>query len=255
MRNGVAMAGRCLAVLLAAVPAVAFAGGGGPVALAGLDFDFLSVEAYIADHKAQYPLLLCRASLERANALAHGETARTVQAYEDLNDALDLYTRAFDVLSLLYAGLRAADAVASTAARVSARAGDYASLLADYGERVAGRDRVEPRDTIILAIGRDCIRDAVAEARSLCSSFTDLALYATGAQACTTATLAGTLDRIESSLERVARVVDRSYHSTLLYVRARTSAWKAGVTVRPRGTLADEAFSRWKGRFTNPFAG
>ena len=69
-------------------------------------FDVPSVEAYIHDHKNQRSLLLARATLEQSNALLHDYSKTANLNYKEINIELDKYTRAFDVIDILYQTLR-----------------------------------------------------------------------------------------------------------------------------------------------------
>ena len=75
-------------------------------ALAQWSFDVPSIEAYIADHKDQKSLLLARATLEQANTLLHGYSRDANVTYKEINVELDKYTRAFDVIDVMYQTLR-----------------------------------------------------------------------------------------------------------------------------------------------------
>ena len=86
-----------LTLMMLAMPAVV---------MAQLGFDVASVEAYIADHKNQRSLLLARATLEQSNNLLHEYSAKAAEDYKVLNFDLDKYTRAFDVIDVLYQSLR-----------------------------------------------------------------------------------------------------------------------------------------------------
>ena len=69
-------------------------------------FDIPSVEAYIYDHKEQRSLLLVRSTLEASNKLLHDYSSDANIGYKDINAQLDRYTRAFDVIDILYQTLR-----------------------------------------------------------------------------------------------------------------------------------------------------
>src|SRR5574344_595301 len=69
-------------------------------------FDVVSVEAYINDHKKQRSLLLARSTLEYSNKLLHEYSSKETTNYKDINVDLDKYTRAFDVIDVLYQSLR-----------------------------------------------------------------------------------------------------------------------------------------------------
>ena len=73
---------------------------------AQVTFDIVSVEAYIHDHKKQRSLLLARSTLEYSNKLLHEYSREEVGGYKELNVDLDRYTRAFDVIDVMYQSLR-----------------------------------------------------------------------------------------------------------------------------------------------------
>ena len=65
-------------------------------------FDVSSVEAYINDHKKQRSLLLARSTLEYSNQLLHDYSQKETGEYKTQNVELDKYTRAFDVIDVMY---------------------------------------------------------------------------------------------------------------------------------------------------------
>ncbi len=106
------------------------------------NFDIPVVEAYINDHKQQRSLLLARSTLELSNKLLHEYSSSAAVEYKELNIDLDKYTRAFDVIDVLYQSLRTSLNVYSTYNTVSDRIGDYKDLLDDYREKVLERERL-----------------------------------------------------------------------------------------------------------------
>ena len=95
-----------LLLLLAVLPTV--------VVKAQWNFDIPVVEAYINDHKQQRSLLLARSTLELSNQLLHEYSSDAAVEYKELNIDLDKYTRAFDVIDVLYQSLRTSLNVYST---------------------------------------------------------------------------------------------------------------------------------------------
>ena len=83
-------------------------------ALAQWGFDAVSVEAYINDHKKQRSLLLARSTLEYSNQLLHEYSSEEVGKYKELNVDLDKYTRAFDIIDVMYQSLSTVLNVKST---------------------------------------------------------------------------------------------------------------------------------------------
>ena len=108
------------------------------------NFDIVSVEAYINDHKQQRSLLLARSTLELSNQLLHEYSSEAAVDFKELNVDLDKYTKAFDVIDILYQSLRTSLNVYSTYNSVSDRVGDYKDLLDDYYTKVVERNRMEP---------------------------------------------------------------------------------------------------------------
>ena len=122
------------------------------IAKAQWTFDIVSVEAYINDHKKQRSLLLARSTLEYSNKLLHEYSRKEIGEYKELNVDLDRYTRAFDVIDVMYQSLRTVLNVKSTYTAVSDRIGDYKRLLEDFNERIVKRGRIDPGDAVMLAI-------------------------------------------------------------------------------------------------------
>ena len=227
------------AVLLALLPRVA---------QAQWTFDIVSVEAYINDHKKQRSLLLARSTLEYSNQLLHEYSRKEVGGYKELNVDLDRYTRAFDVIDVMYQSLRTALNVKSTYTAVSDRIGDYKRLLEDFNEKVVKRGRIDPADALIIKINELAIRDIAHDGEQLYRSVSDLVLYVTGAAACSTSDLLMVLEGVNRSLDDIERHLNRAYIETWRYIQVRIGYWKEKIyRTRSIREIADDAFGRWRG--------
>lgn len=217
-------------------------------------FDVASVEAYISDHKNQRSLLLARATLEQSNNLLHEYSAKAAEDYKVLNFDLDKYTRAFDVIDVLYQSLRTSMNVYSTYQTVSDRIGDYKNLLSDYNSKVLKRNKLALQDTIIIRISLRCIDRISAEGKSLYRSVSDLVLYATGAAACSTSDLMLVLENINTSLDNIKKLLNAAYFDTWRYIQVRIGYWKESIyTPRSRSLIIEDAFGRWWQSGLNPY--
>ena len=216
------------------------------IAKAQWTFDIVSVEAYINDHKKQRSLLLARSTLEYSNKLLHEYSREEIGEYKELNVDLDRYTRAFDVIDVMYQSLRTVLNVKSTYTAVSDRIGDYKRLLEDFNERIVKRGRIDPGDVVILAINEKAIRDIADDGKQLYKSVSDLVLYATGAAECSTSDLLLVLEAVNTSLDDIERHLNRAYIETWRYIQVRIGYWKAKI-YRPKvKEIIDGAFGRWR---------
>ena len=216
------------------------------VAQAQWTFDIVSVEAYINDHQKQRSLLLARSTLEYSNKLLHEYSRKEVGEYKELNLDLDRYTRAFDVIDVMYQSLRTVLNVKNTYNSVSDRIGDYKDLLEDFNEKILKRGRIEPSDALILTINEKALNDIVHDGKQLYKSVSDLVLYATGAAACSTSDLLVVLEAINISLDDIERHLNRAYIETWRYIQVRIGYWKAKI-YRPKvKEIIDGAFGRWR---------
>lgn len=216
-------------------------------------FDFVSVEAYINDHKKQRSLLLARSTLELSNQLLHEYSSGATVEYKTLNVDLDKYTRAFDVVDVLYQSLRTSLNVYSTYNTVNDRITDYKNLLEDYKEKVLDRNKIAVSDTIIISVNLRCIQKIADEGQHLYRSVSDLVLYATGAAACSTSDLLLVLESINTSLDNIERHLNRSYFETWRYIQLRMGYWKEAVyRTKTKRQLIDNAFGRWREAGLNP---
>ena len=217
-------------------------------------FDVGTVEAYITDHKNQRSLLLARATLEQSNKILHGYSADAAKDYKELNFDLDKYTRAFDIIDLLYQSLRTSMNVYSTYNTISDRIIDYKKMLSEYNEKVLKRNRMELADTIIIKISYRCIDRISKEGQNLYRSVSDLLLYATGAAACSTADLMLVLESINTGLDNIRFLLNSAYFDTWRYIQVRIGYWKESVYLpKSRSLLLEGAFKRWRESGLNPY--
>ena len=224
------------------------------IAKAQWTFDIVSVEAYINDHKKQRSLLLARSTLEYSNKLLHEYSRKEIGEYKELNVDLDRYTRAFDVIDVMYQSLRTVLNVKSTYTAVSDRIGDYKKLLEDFNERIVKRGRIDPGDAVILAINEKAIRDIANDGEQLYKSVSDLVLYATGAVACSTSDLLLVLESINQGLDNIERHLNKAYFETWRYIQLRMGYWKESIYIaKDKSQIANEAFRRWRDSGLNPY--
>lgn len=210
-------------------------------------FDVGTVEAYINDHKQQRSLLLARSTLEHSNKLLHEYSREETVKYKELNADLDKYTRAFDIIDVMYQSLRTALNVRSTYQGISDRISDYKAMLEDFNEKVIKRKHIELADTLILSINAEAIRMIAREGEYLYKSVSDLVLYATGAAACSTSDLLMVLNGINCSLDNIEKHLNRACFETWRYIQVRIGYWKEKVyRTKTKRELVDDAFGRWR---------
>lgn len=211
------------------------------------NYDYGSVEAYINDHKQQRSLLMARATLEYGNQLLHEESAESAVDYKEVNFDLDKYTRAFDIIDIIYQSARAAVNVYHAYDDVKESLEGYKELLEDFNDKIVERGKIETSDTMLLSINYRAIRSMADEGEYLYRSVYDLVLYCSGAAACTTADILVLMENINTSLERLRMLVKNAYLATLRYVQLRTGFWKGKIYhSKTMQQLLDDAFSRWK---------
>ncbi len=211
-------------------------------------FDVPSVEAYINDHKQQRSLLLARSTLEYSNKLLHEYSRKEVGGYKELNVDLDKYTRAFDVIDVMYQTLRTALNAKNTYRTVSDRIGDYKKMLEEFNDKVLKRGQPEWTDLQIITINAQAIEDIAREGEQLYKSISDLVLYAMGAAACSTSDLLMVFEAVNMSLDSIERHLNRAYFETWRYIQVRIGYWKSKIyRSKTRQEIIDGAFGRWRG--------
>ena len=210
-------------------------------------FDFVSVEAYIEDHKTQRSLLLVRSTLEASNKLLHDYSSTANVEYKELNVELDKYTRAFDIIDILYQSLRTSLNIYTTYETVTDRIGDYKNMLNDFNEKCLSRGDIVSTDTLLISINRKAIQKIAEEGENLYRSVSDLILYATGAAACSTSDLLLVLNSINTSLDNIRTHLNKAYFDTWRYIQVRIGYWKRQVyRAKTKQEIVNDAFGRWR---------
>lgn len=210
------------------------------------NFDVTSIEAYIQDHKDERSMLLARSTLEASNKLLHELVSEEADDYRAVNTDLNKYTRAFDIIDLLYQSLRTVLNVRSTYENVKDRLDDMRDLLDRYNDRILERGRIETADTALLHILERGIASFADDVQGIYRSFSDLVLYASGAAACSTADLMSVVTEINNALETLNRHVNRTYYESWRFIQLRTGYWKRTI-YRSKTTreMAESALKRW----------
>ena len=211
-------------------------------------FDIVSVEAYINDHKEQRSLLLVRSTLEASNKLLHDYSSDANIDYKDINAQLDRYTRAFDVIDILYQTLRTSLNVYNTYETVSDRISDYKDMLQNFNKKCLERGNIVSTDTLIITINARALAKIADEGDNLYRSVSDLVLYATGAAACSTSDLLLVLNSINQSLDNIKKHLNKAYFDTWKYIQVRIGYWKRQVyRAKTKQEIINDAFGRWRG--------
>ena len=217
------------------------------IVTAQMGFDYTAVESYIRDHKNQRSLLITRATLEYGNQLLHEYSKDKTIEYKELNFNLDKYTRAFDIIDIIYQSVRLGMNVYSTYDQVSERLRGYRKLLEEFNEKIIERGKISLADTHLLSVNYKAIQRITKECEQLYKSVYDLVLYATGVAACSTADLMTVLESINTSLDRIRELVNKAYLSTWNYVKVRTGYWKEKVYLtKTKQEMIEDAFGRWR---------
>lgn len=217
-------------------------------AKAQVGFDAVSIEAYIKDHKQQRSLLLVRSTLEASNKLLHDYSGDANIGFRDINKELDKYTRAFDVIDILYQSLRTSLNVYSTYENVSDKVGDYRKMLNDFRKKCLERGSIMSTDTLIITINTKALARIADEGDNLYRSVSDLLLYATGAAACSTSDLLLIITSINNSLDNINKHLNKAYFETWRYIQVRIGYWKKQVyRAKSKEEIISDAFGRWRG--------
>ena len=130
--------------------------------------------------------------------------------FKELNVDLDKYTRAFDVIDILYQSLRTSLNVYSTYNSVSEpsrRLQRFAGrlLYESGGTEQDGTDGYTDYRHQLAVCAEDCKRTVSNSNRSM----SDLVLYATGAAACSTSDLLLVLESINQGLDNIERHLNK----------------------------------------------
>ena len=217
-------------------------------ALAQWSFDVPSIEAYIADHKDQRSLLLARATLEQANTLLHGYSRDANVTYKEINVELDKYTRAFDVIDIMYQTLRTSLNTYDTYETFKQRIEDYKVMLTAFWDKCLSQGDIVSTDQLIITVNRSLLLERLSEeGQGIYRSFSDLVLYATGAAACSASDLLLIIESINRSLDNIRMHLNRAYFETWRYIQVRIGYWKAQVyQAKTIPEIVEDAFGRWR---------
>lgn len=218
-----------------------------PATCLAQNYDYGSVEAYINDHKQQRSLLLARATIEYGNQLLHEDSSQGAEDWHQINVDLDRYTRAFDIIDIIYQSARTAVNCYNTYNDVTSIISGYRQILSDFNQRILQRGRIELADTLLISINYHALQQLGQDCEYLYLSVADLVVYCSGAAACTTAELLTLIENINICLDRLHATLRNAYLATWRFIQVRIGFWKEPVyRTTPRNMLLESAFGRWR---------
>ena len=210
-------------------------------------FDVPSIEAYINDHKEQRSLLIARSTLEQSNALLHDYSKDANIDFKEINVELDKYTRAFDVIDVLYQTLRTSLNAYDTYDNISKRLGDYKNMLTQYYDKCLSHGDIVTTDTLIISVNRHMLEMVADECQNIYRSFSDLVLYVTGTAACSSSDLLLVLGSINKAMDGIRLHLNSAYFETWKYIQVRIGYWKAQVyRAKSLPEILEGSFGRWR---------
>ena len=216
-------------------------------ALAQWSFDVPSIEAYIADHKDQRSLLLARAALEQANTLLHGYSRDANVTYKEINVELDKYTRAFDVIDIMYQTLRTSLNTYDTYETFKERIEDYRVMLTAFWDKCVSRGDIVSTDMLIITVNRSLLEKLADEGQHIYRSFSDLVLYVTGAAACSASDLLLVIESVNRCLDNIQKHLNKAYFDIWRYIQVRIGYWKAEIyRAKSIPEIIEGAYGRWR---------
>ncbi len=219
-----------------------------PVAVrAQFNFDVLSVECLIDDHKTIRSVLVARAGVEQANQVLHDYAKSASVDYDSLNIKLDKYTKCFDVIDVIYnSGVMVVN-VRNTYSDVSDKIGQLSTLVEDFMRQCTLRGDIMSSDTIIVGACRRCVEQVGDDGSQLVNSLVELAQYATGLRHITTEGLLTVIGSINECLDNIRRCIDHTYYVIWRYVTIRTHYFKRALYhAKTLGEMCGSAIERWK---------
>lgn len=213
---------------------------------AQLGYDIATLEAYIADHKAQRSLLLARSTLEHSNKLLHDYSRAASVQYKEINVELDKYSKAFDIIDLILNSFHTAVNGITTYNEVSDKLGKFRTLLSDFNDKCLKRGDIYSTDTLLVTVNLHMISVVHDEVENLALALASLVSYASGASSCTPADLLLVVGSMDGSMTNIRRAVNSAYWECWKYIRLRTSLWKPGVyQAKSKDEILEDAFDRW----------
>lgn len=220
------------------------------VAEAKAQTDPASLEAMISNHKTVRTVLEVRAIAELGVYNYHKNSATAAKEYKNINDSLDLYRRAFDVIDLLLKGTATAFHGVNTYNRVKSNLTGYWKLVDTYNRKILSHGAVWTSDTLILNTSRRAVEEVAKEASEIYTSLYDLSTIVAGKNSpkeARTSDLMIILDKINSSMDHIDASIHQAYLDLWSYMTVRIGYWKKEIYMaRDIKDIVNDAYGRWK---------
>ena len=217
------------------------------VTKAQFGWDMAGVEAFISDHKGERSVLTVRSVVEQGNKVLHNTSDNTNSKFKTMNEEIDKYTKAFDVIDLVFNAVSTGFNIYHTVDNVSDKIGKYKNMLEAYNSKILSRGRIEPADTLLLRINMTAIKDVYSQCEEIYKSVTQIAIYSSGQFLASASSINLQIKRIDQCLTRIQQIVNRAYFETYTFIQSRIRMWNRRIFVeKSRLTICNERFAEWR---------
>ncbi|MBO5600724.1 MAG: hypothetical protein J5897_06770, partial [Candidatus Methanomethylophilus sp.] len=167
--------------------------------------------------------------------------------YKEINVELDKYTRAFDVIDIMYQTLRTSLNTYDTYETFKERIEDYRVMLTAFWDKCVSRGDIVSTDMLIITVNRSLLEKLADEGQHIYRSFSDLVLYVTGAAACSASDLLLVIESVNRCLDNIQKHLNKAYFDTWRYIQVRIGYWKAEVyRAKSIPEIIEGAYGRWR---------
>jgi len=174
------------------------------------------------------------------------------EKFKNMNEEIDKYTKAFDVIDLIFNTVSTGFNIYHTIDNVSNKISKYNAMLDAYNEKILSRGNIEPADTMLISINRTAINEIYSECQTIYGSITAIAVYSSGQLLASANAINLQIKRIDECLTRIQNIVNRAYFETYTFIQSRIRMWSRRIfTEKSRMTICNERFAVWRERSRN----
>ena len=222
-----------------------------------VNFDVLSIEAWIDDHKRMMTYLGSRTVQETAVLAQEKDMREKVKTYTDLSEKLDAYDRAFTILGALINGLSTAVRCAQSIQAIGERINDINTLKNQFIDQV-GEDGLRQSDLAVIEMFSSAYSSLRTDVNALWQSITYLVAgsgYGGVGLRVSTMQMLDMLESVGASIDRIRKDITDLYLQFYGYVSTRNSSFFAREVwkMHSRQWICDGVLGRWQGSYNKSF--
>ncbi len=224
-------------------------------ARAQLGFDPGGITCCVENHYSNFEVQALRTTTELGEKELHDKVSGLTMGWKIIEDSLDAYDKAFDVLRVIQGGFKIAMTFTEAVKDVKNSVEGVIWCIEQYRNVCVKKKNVRKSDLVFVDAGRELYDKVKGDIEDIKQCSAEILIFVVGVDAggqhyripCTPSNMILAMDRVCELIDNLRRHVNEYYYRLYTYMQMRLGFWNEPMLLSfDRKHCTEDAMTRWR---------